>query len=69
MSYCRFSHDSDVYVYENPLEKWVTCGPDGVFYDKTRRDCLQRLIDYRTAGYFIPEYALDRLREEIELEG
>ena len=68
MSYCRWSHDSDVYCYPDVsggYAIWVSgCGND--FNADTAEECLAMLEELRAGGLKIPEYALDRLKSDIE---
>lgn len=75
MSYARFSDESDIYTIAHVLGGWVTwvsnnCGGlpcDGEEYnDSSIAECISRLQWLRSLGYKVPEYAISRLREEME---
>jgi hypothetical protein len=38
------------------------------FHEATEMDCVKRLLEIRTAGYNVPQYAIDDLRAEAEQE-
>lgn len=65
MSYCRFSEESDVYVYPE-VDGGVLCvGCD--LRLAWREDMIEHLLtQHRARGERVPESALDRLRREIE---
>lgn len=82
MSYCRFSKDSDVYLYPGALSI-VCCGcrinsrPDWYVRDSVdgwypdwhlfaRSEAIVHLNKHRSAGHMVPQYAIDRLLEEIK---
>lgn len=76
MSYCRFS-DADVYVYLD-VGGYLNCCAcslgkleDGdlfpeSFYATATDDMLAHLQLHRDAGHDVPDYAIERLREERE---
>lgn len=77
MSYCRFS-DADVYMFPSlynnkPVVICCACfltadfGESSVILD-TKQEALKHLDLHRAAGHNVPEYAYDRLKEEIEEE-
>lgn len=68
MSYCRFGDDSDVYVYATFDGKWIIHSPIPSTSSESRQECLQRMLDLSKAGHKVPQYAINRLQEEIELE-
>lgn len=68
MSYCRWTPDSDVYCYLGADDRyviWVSGGWDDISAD-TAEECLATLESLRSKGLNVPEYALDRLKSEIE---
>lgn len=65
MSYCRWSEDSQVYVYESCSGGWDIFTTDNDYYNElSPRACADRLESLREAGYVVPQYAIDALREE-----
>lgn len=70
MSYCRFGEDSDVYVFENIVGRLECCGCDlrehGSFLTKSRTAMLAHLDEHRATGHLVPDYALERLRAELD---
>lgn len=69
MSYCRFGWDgSDVYVYESCSGGWECCGciMNGNWNYSTRQEIVDHLLEHRKQGHTVPQYAIDRLREEIK---
>jgi hypothetical protein len=73
VSYARFSGDSDVYMYESVTGGIVCCAcqirkADFPSYS-TRSKAIKHLHNHIKAGYKVPQYAIDRLLEEIEEEG
>ena len=77
MSYVRFGKDSDVYVYHHYQGFLECCGcildPEGEGWSfpsfKTRSEMITHLEEHKKAGHDVPEYAIDRLKEEIETIG
>lgn len=79
MSYCRFGNDSDVYVFESGMgirvlhaslneehdELTPEIHDDMVFESKT--STLEHLLLIKSRGGLVPQYAIDRLMEELEL--
>jgi hypothetical protein len=39
------------------------------FTTNSRQEMIDHLLKHREAGHLVPDYAIERLREEIELEG
>lgn len=83
MSYCRFTSDSDVYAYAHvggfyrthiaanrgldaPLELPLA---GQSFKDRGRKAFRDRLMSLQEQGYRVPQYAIDRINEEIEAAG
>lgn len=69
MSYCRFSNDSDVYVYHTVFGGWDCCGcriNSKITIFKSRRDILRHLIKHLKLGHRVPSDAILRLIREIE---
>ncbi len=76
MSYARWSNESDVYVYHH-VDGYVTCcgcrlfdadpfslePRDPAFYSRTA--AIEHLERHRLAGHIVPDYAFDRLWQEI----
>lgn len=67
MSYCRFSGESDVYLYAS-VGRLVCCScllntnDDSWLYSP--REALEHLKTHRKAGHKVPKWALDRLKRE-----
>jgi len=71
MSYCRWSDESDVYLYAHVAGGWECCG---CFLEEqttmtTLQDVLDHLQAHRDAGHKVLESAFDRVRSEIEEYG
>ena len=62
MSYCRWSEDSDVYVYASVYGGFIIEG-EGNF--DTRLETITELERLKDAGKKVPQEAIDRLRDEI----
>ena len=76
MSYCRWTRDSDVYVFSyncqdpmycDPIGKGFVCcscnfNKDRNFLCKTRQGMIKHLIKHRNNGEDVPDYAFERLR-------
>ena len=77
MSYCRFS-DGDVYMYATFDDKIVCCTcrlnqknkwdmhPNTIL--NSSEEALEHLKEHIKAEHKVPKYAIDRLREEINVE-
>jgi hypothetical protein len=69
VSYCRFGHGSDVYVYRTG-DGWECCacsmGGDHFPVFATRQGMRTHLIAHRAAGDKVPDCAIARLDQEIE---
>ena len=70
MSYCRFGWDgSEVYVYESS-EGIECCGchlyPDDHVVFETPEAMIGHLVEHRKAGFFVPEYAITGLWDDVE---
>ncbi len=73
MSYCRLSDPgSDLYVYDCVDGYLICAGCDfagkgwaGSFTTTSRGEMVEHMLEHRKAGHGVPEYALERLREEI----
>ena len=71
MSYCRFSEDSDVYLYPHVYGDYVCCacrlretfGSTVLF---TLEEVLEHLQAHQDVGHKVPEYAFERIKAEIE---
>lgn len=75
MSYCRFSpEESDVYVFGTVAtagEKIECCGcrlvsDEPAYPLLDAPEMLKHLEAHRQAGHLVPEYAMERLRREID---
>lgn len=67
MSYCRWSDDSDVYVYEDCRGGWTTHVTNGEdFNDSTPGDCADRLEKLKAQGFKVPQWAIDGVLEGTE---
>ena len=70
MSYCRFAWDgSDVYVFGSGDGVIECCGCSlkgdlGRFASKTAKEMIEHLLEHRKKGDCVPQYAIDRLKEE-----
>lgn len=80
MSYCRWSRNPrcDLYVYQEYISSTFVINVqvgiglsfDGcTFREKTLSDFKQRLLDLKSIGYQFPEYVLDRVNEELKIQG
>jgi hypothetical protein len=68
MAYCRNNgNDSDVYIYRNLLGV-IACSNCSRMFDK-RSAVMQHMDQHKLSGERIPDYAYDRLIEEINLVG
>ncbi len=75
MSYCRWGENgSDVYMFPHTMG-WVCCcgcklhGDDSDTTFTDRRDAIEHLLAHRAKGDTVPEYAIERLRQELADEG
>lgn len=67
MSYCRFSHDSDVYLIASGYGGFqIYLKGGGAEGFDTRQETLDYLLELQKTGLKIPDYALNKLREELE---
>lgn len=77
MSYCRVSPNSDVYMYDSGYGKidcdWcdLTERKAPGFFPPTvtltsREEAMNHLLEHRKAGHLVPQYAIDRLQNEID---
>jgi hypothetical protein len=74
MAVCRFSDDSDVYVFYSTQGGLECCGcrfldradhaVGGYFNAATERDMLEHLQRHKDAGHKVPAEAFDRLIAE-----
>jgi len=74
MSYCRWSDDSDVYVYSNIMGGYnihirlnhnlIYNGPVDIQLT-TKTETLDKLLKLKSQGLAIPQTAIDRLNREI----
>jgi len=71
MSYCRFGDDSDVYVYATFEDTYECCACrlSINWGHKTAADMIAHLEKHRATGHLVPQYAIDRLRGDIDREG
>ena len=67
MSYARFGKDSDVYVYESDYG-WECCGCalETSFTAESPQEMIDHLKEHQVEGHKVPQYALDRLKDEAE---
>lgn len=78
MSYARCGEDSDVYVLlmVGGYTIWPCMGKEQVikifpgkqfveFIYNTPEECLNKLLELKVMGLLIPDYALERLKDEI----
>lgn len=66
MSYCRFSAESDVYVFgtfEGTYE-CCACSLSKHWEHETASDMIAHLEAHMAAGHQVPQYAIDRLQED-----
>ena len=72
MSICRFTEDSDVYMYYS--DGGIDCcgcllhpkpADPEFWYFKTAREAADHLLAHREAGHLVPQYAIDELIERI----
>lgn len=67
MSYCRFSNESDVYMYRH-VDGFIRCcsckltAKDPAL--NTEREALNHLDEHKRFGHRVPQYAIDRLIDE-----
>ena len=68
MSYCRFSEDSDVYLYPHVYGNYQCCACKLGEMDilLTLEEVLKHLQAHRNAGHKVPEYAFERVEAEIK---
>lgn len=65
MSYCRTGVDnSDVYMYSDGV-MWHVHGPDGAKEHQSLEAARDHLLEIRSTGYTVPDYALERVEREI----
>jgi hypothetical protein len=71
MAYCRFTRDSDVYVFET--ESGIECCRcrlvGGTFAAGGPAQMIGHLLEHRAAGHAVPDEALRELREDLEPGG
>ena len=67
MSYCRFGDNSDVYVYCSREDVYVccACSLDKLWEHVTPSEVITHLELHVAAGHQVPQYAFDRLREDV----
>lgn len=78
MSYCRFS-DGDVYMLLHVMGGIQCCAcrlteiETGAWYNtisfETRTDALKHLKEHQESGHDVPDYAVERLQDEIKSLG
>lgn len=74
MSICRWSGESDVYVYES-TEGGYVCNSgandshEDEFRCQTPAEMLAHLVEHREAGHRVPGYAIDALSVEAAHQG
>jgi hypothetical protein len=71
MSYCRFGHDSDVFVYASGDNVFTCCvcklaRDDMGEWEHGGEAILEHLEKHRQAGHKVPQYAIDILRAELD---
>ena len=69
MSYCRMSPDCDVYLFPGE-SAWICqgCRLPGTALEVELASLVEarnHLLEHRKAGHKVPQYAFDRLDEEI----
>lgn len=70
MSYCRWGEDSDVYVIgEGDCLCCCACGIGISVRFKTRTQMIEHLEQHRKDGDKVPQYAIERLFDEIKTKG
>lgn len=73
MAYCRYSDDSDAYLYRSGDKLVMTLHPDPEWSHghrfATRSAALRGVLAAREDGHAIPQEVIDRLRREIEQYG
>ena len=70
MSYCRFGKDSDVYLIASGyggFQLYTKNHPQHCFGFETRQEVLNKLLELKAEGLLIPSYAINNIKEEIEL--
>ena len=71
MSYCSFGSDnykSDVYVFRSE-NGWRILVTDGGHYElDTLKKLKDKLLELKERDYYVPDYALKRIDEEINGE-
>lgn len=73
MAYCRWSKDSDLYMYHSSfgyvfdLNKSLIGGPGKYFMVKTDTEAEHRMVRMKRQGYKIPMYAILRIQTEVAL--
>lgn len=67
MSYCRWSHDCDVYVIASGYGGFqIYIKGDGTEGFDTRQETLDCLLELQKSGLQVPDYAILQLQEEID---
>lgn len=69
VSYARFTYDSDVYVFYSVDHMYECCGcclRSTSFCCGTAKEMIEHLEQHRVVGHKVPEYALERLRQDVE---
>ena len=74
MSYCRFSDNSDIYLFDNISGGWECCncylGEGGKATNlETRTETIKHLLKHKDAGHKVPTYSIERLVEELREGG
>ena len=72
MAYCRFSIDSNVYLYFSIRGHYECCAcslNDAKAVEmKTLYEAMQHLNEHVVKGDMVPEYAFERLAEDAAIE-
>lgn len=66
MSYCRWTSQCDLYCYKHVDGTWTTHVDDKTFKDFSLADFKARLLSLREEGYRFPDYALERIDDEMK---
>ena len=70
MSYCRFTEDSDVYVFPSVYGGIECCAcslssPGKNVSFPTQEEMIEHLREHQDTGDLVPGYAFERLQREI----
>lgn len=67
MAYCRFSDESDVYMYHH-VDGYIVCCMCSlgiVVHIETRKDAHNHLMLHKERGDKVPKEALEKLQDEM----